>query len=268
MKTNLRSWILFSLFTVLVMPPVVAATGVPELVKDISTATDDSSPTEFVYSSGWFYFAADDGVNGRELWRTDGSTGNTGMVMDIYPGQWSSEPHFLFSLGGTVLFWAKGPDYGLELWTTDGTTTTRITDTPSPPSGGTNPLAAGISGGVLYFALTNAGTIELWKSGGTSGTTEKIEDIASGTRAGIGQFVDANGTLYFRASDGVGEWNHELWTSNGTAGGTGMVTEFNPSGSGVSQLFAFGDNVLFQGDDGDGYGYELCISDGTPGGTE
>ncbi len=268
MSTHLRCWILFFLFTVLAMPPLFAATGVPELVKDISTATDDSSPGDIVYASGWFYFAADDGVNGWELWKTDGTTGNTGMVEDLYPGPNSSAPRSLSNLGGTVLFWANTPTYGVELWKTDGTTTTRLSDIPPATGGAATPLAAVVSGSYLYFSLKVGDTVQLWKSGGTEGTTAKITDIGTGSSATAYGFVDANGTLYFVGSDGSAGYDRELWKSDGSPGGTGQVVNFNPDGSGVNLLFGFGDKVLFQGDDGDDYGYELCISDGTPGGTE
>jgi ELWxxDGT repeat protein len=32
------------------------------------------------------FFAADDGVNGRELWRSDGTAAGTGLVADLVPG--------------------------------------------------------------------------------------------------------------------------------------------------------------------------------------
>ena len=51
--------------------------------------------------NGVLYFVANDGQNGRELWKSDGSEGGTMMVADIYPGTTSygtvgsSNPDFL-----------------------------------------------------------------------------------------------------------------------------------------------------------------------------
>lgn len=45
----------------------------------------DDQPA-FVEWNGLVYFAADDGINGNELWRTDGSEAGTGMVADLLPG--------------------------------------------------------------------------------------------------------------------------------------------------------------------------------------
>jgi ELWxxDGT repeat protein len=43
--------------------------------------------------NGWFYFPANDGVKGAELWRTDGTTNGTQIFMDINPGAGSSDPN-------------------------------------------------------------------------------------------------------------------------------------------------------------------------------
>ncbi len=39
-----------------------------------------------------FYFTANDGVHGDELWVTDGTPENTEMIMDLWPGENGSEP--------------------------------------------------------------------------------------------------------------------------------------------------------------------------------
>lgn len=45
----------------------------------------DDQPS-FVEWNGLVYFAADDGINGYELWRTDGSEAGTALVADLLPG--------------------------------------------------------------------------------------------------------------------------------------------------------------------------------------
>jgi ELWxxDGT repeat protein len=51
-----------------------------------------SSLTKGAAFNGWFYFAANEGVKGVELWRTDGSADGTKIFMDIIPGSGSSDP--------------------------------------------------------------------------------------------------------------------------------------------------------------------------------
>ena len=68
--------------------------GTPEgtrLLKDIMPGSADSSPTPlfehtFVAFNCLVYFAANDGVSGLELWRTDGTEAGTELAVDLIPG--------------------------------------------------------------------------------------------------------------------------------------------------------------------------------------
>ena len=56
-----------------------------------------SDPGELIDLDGTLLFAADDGSNGRELWRSDGATAE--LVEDIQSGSASSDPEGLVVLG-------------------------------------------------------------------------------------------------------------------------------------------------------------------------
>ena len=62
------------------------------------------------------YFSADDGLNGRELWRSDGTEGGTRVVGDIYPGRGSSNPENLAFNNRLLFFSAQDDNHGVELW--------------------------------------------------------------------------------------------------------------------------------------------------------
>jgi ELWxxDGT repeat protein len=62
----------------------------------------DSSPGGFKVFNGLLYFAANDGVHGRELWSFDGTTPR--LVLDINPGQYGSEVSELTVFQGTLYF--------------------------------------------------------------------------------------------------------------------------------------------------------------------
>ena len=53
---------------------------------------------------GHLYFSANDGENGEELWRTDGTEAGTNLIVDANPGQTGSWPWWITSLGDKIYF--------------------------------------------------------------------------------------------------------------------------------------------------------------------
>lgn len=97
-------------------------TGGTSLVKDINSgaASSTSSTTTFVRAgTGIVYFAANDGVNGTEFWRTLGSAGNTTLMADINPAAGSSSPANMLIIGNNVYFSATNGTTGIEPWKFD-----------------------------------------------------------------------------------------------------------------------------------------------------
>ena len=58
-----------------------------------------SSPGLFTNLNGIVLFAADDGITGRELWGSNGTTTGTILVKDIQPGAIASNPTALKRVG-------------------------------------------------------------------------------------------------------------------------------------------------------------------------
>jgi len=109
-------------------------------------------PTSLTPLGTRIYFAADDGIHGRELWRSDG-TAATFRVRDINAGLASSDPRELTGFGGRLLFTAYDPIHGSELWTSDGTPAgTRLVQDifPGNPSGEPRDLEP--VGDLLFFS--------------------------------------------------------------------------------------------------------------------
>ncbi len=75
---------------------------------------------QFVASLGLLFFSADDGVNGNELWVSDGTIAGTRLVKDIYPGALSSQPAMFQSGEGYLLFIAVDESGRAKLWRSDG----------------------------------------------------------------------------------------------------------------------------------------------------
>ncbi len=60
------------------------------LMGDINTTPENSIPNNFEVIGKTLYFAANDGLNGMELWKSDGTANGTVLVKDIYPGSQGS----------------------------------------------------------------------------------------------------------------------------------------------------------------------------------
>src|SRR5262249_5413244 len=76
----------------------------PHLLADLNQLGAGSDPGPFVTIGAITLFAANDGVHGRELWRTDGTEEGTVLVKDISPGPENSNPTSLTNVNGTLFF--------------------------------------------------------------------------------------------------------------------------------------------------------------------
>ncbi|MBI5095805.1 MAG: hypothetical protein HZB26_25655 [Candidatus Hydrogenedentes bacterium] len=70
------------------------------------------------------YFCARTRETGAELWKTDGTTENTALVIDAFAGPASSSPALLTPVGDFLFFVSEHPREGRVLWRTRGTAET------------------------------------------------------------------------------------------------------------------------------------------------
>lgn len=190
------------------------------VVKDILpgslSAINESMPAYLtLVGTNTLYFVADDGTNGRELWKSNGTPAGTVMVTDINkvgtvggPTD-GSDPTDLKNVNGKLFFIANDGVNGRELWVSDGTT------------GGTR---------MVNFA-------------GRTGLVTGMGD------ADIQDLTVIQNVVCFTADDGVS--GREVWISDGTTTGTYIVTEF-VQGAGSSyphNLAAAGAQLIFSASD-------------------
>ncbi|HKI00580.1 MAG TPA: ELWxxDGT repeat protein, partial [Thermoanaerobaculia bacterium] len=192
------------------------------LVKDIRPGPGDSirltwdsaaRPEDRLVAVGaTFFFPADDGAAGEELWKSDGTAAGTVLVRDVFPGPRSSEIRWLIAAGGRVFFVADDGVHGRELWVSDGTPagTRLVLDfLPGPGSSVPQDLFA-LGHAVLFSATDGVHGRELWRSTGAPVGTWLVQDIAPGPLpASPMYFTPAGANVYFFANDGA--TGFELW---------------------------------------------------------
>lgn len=88
------------------------ATDNTDILMDINPGSASGIEDQsYIYTNTELFFSANDGVNGNELWQTDGT--NTAMVKDISPGSGSSNPGNFF-LNNKLFFSAGAALYVLD----------------------------------------------------------------------------------------------------------------------------------------------------------
>lgn len=176
------------------------------------TAPTSNSGNKFADVSGTFYFVANDGTNGNELWKSDGTESGTSLVKDIIRGSGSSNPDNFTNVNGTLFFTVNDGRKGTELWKSDGTEsgTTLVKDI-NPVSSSSNPENLTVIDSVLYFTADDGSNgVELWKSDGTAKGTVLVSDINPGSASSNpNDLTVLNGEIFFSADDGVN--GRELW---------------------------------------------------------
>ena len=257
------------------------------LVKDIDPGTTSSyygvyprssSPSSLTNVNGTLFFAASDAANGRELWKSDGTTAGTVIVKDIYAESQQYYPYEVYSSGPTALMNRNGVLHfmareaaGVRFWESTGDADGTVPVGPVIPGLLNLGSAIDVDGRLFFVGSKGAIAQELWTSDRTASGTVFVKDIRPGSFSSqISNMTGMDGSLYFTANDGV--HGFELWRSNGTTAGTVMVRDIRtgfvqdqPGSSDPRELTPLNGVLYFSADDGKN-GVELWRTNGTSGG--
>src|SRR5205814_347660 len=122
----------------------------------------------------------------------------------------------------------------------------------------------------VFGATTAATGVELFKSDGSGPGTVPVKDIYTATGdSGPILLTPFNNKMFFVAYiPGYGETGGELYSSDGTEAGTGLVIDLNPgtAGASITAMRVFGNYLYFTATNGV-IGKELWRTDGTAAGT-
>jgi ELWxxDGT repeat protein len=226
------------------------------LVKDINTTTATASsdpgcltvvpnplvpPSDPNYET--LYFAAADGLNGRELWKSDGTPQGTVMVADINPGYGSSSPGQLIAVAGQVVFNCLN-----GLCKSDGTAAGTVGDVSLVPDA--SPSRFVELNGVVYFW---GGPLYRWDL-----QTAPV-NVSSPLAPRVQEIVKLNNKIYFTTQ----LWNSTFYVYDPATGVTSKVLDM-PEWKEALSLTVVGSRALFaQVDSSTGAWEGLWQFDGT-----
>ena len=129
--------------------------------------------------NGTLFFSANDGVNGQELWKSDGTAAGTVRVKDIRAGSAGSIPSGLTNINGTLFFSANDGVNGQELWASGLQNNLLANDNDLDSSTLTATLGTGPSNGSLV--LNADGTFTYRPNAGFTGTDTFTYSVSDGT---------------------------------------------------------------------------------------
>ncbi len=223
------------------------------IVKDIRPGSADGLygvGSRMTVFRGEAYFAADDGTDFTELWKSDGTSSGTQLFLET-SGPFRSGAFSFQPLGDRLLIGS-----GRNAWITDGSSAgTQLIQDESGFSA--DPYWQGV---VDSQALFFKGS-QVWGTNGTSSGTVLLGSVPFPHQTVI------SGNLWYFTSP-VGSDSTELWRSDGTASGTLRLGAFHRESGDPTSLggTSFQGGLLFFADDGV-HGREPWFSDGTVTGT-
>ncbi|MEO6177489.1 MAG: ELWxxDGT repeat protein [Flavobacterium circumlabens] len=199
------------------------------MVKDINPGNNSSmlnyNQTQlFTVINNILYFYADDGVNGFELWRSDGTESGTYMIKDIKPNSGiyndGSYPRY-FTVLNNIIYFIADDNSGSALWTTNGTAsgTVKIINLNDIR------VLKTVNNKLIIVAETSGtgyGPRDLWASDGTTAGTKLLKTFADSYDSDIHITTTLNNELYFVAKS-PNSLRTVFYKTDGTVEGTMLL---------------------------------------------
>lgn len=223
------------------------------LVADIdptvpSIPNQGSNPAYLFTYNNAVYFSAYRPVDGRELWKTDGTAGGTVLVKDLSAGD--GNPSHFVKYNGNLYFTAYYPNQDYTLYRTDGTANGTFA-IKQPNSGGPSMMldnpAVLFKGKLFFFANNQMGDNTIWYSDGTPGGTLALGNGPATFNTPAENLLATTNYLYFTASNDV---NYGIYRTTGVANQMNILTDVDFNANSYHPFFLVNQCILARGDKG------------------
>jgi ELWxxDGT repeat protein len=183
---------------------------------------------------GQLYFQANDGLTGSELWVSDGTAAGTHEVSDIFPGLAGSTPIDLAAFSGALYFLAADTNNGYALWSSAGSAASTL---KSPAFGAGALSSINVLPNTLLVGSHSDNGPALWSLSGRTATPILLA-INYGAELGLDPPFVNQGFVYFvSGTQSGGGLDIEPWVTDGTASGTHVLVNLDPSQGSVPTNF-------------------------------
>lgn len=206
-----------------------------KLVKDINLTsqqyTDYTFPffgVQFFDVNGKLFFLANSGLEGFELWQSDGTETGTTLIRDFVTGTISADYKNFKVLGNELYFIVNDSSGDYNCWKTDGTLagTVKVSDV-TPGANVQNLFPLETVGNTLYLAgFGKDAGYELYKTDGS--TVSLVKDILQDATydneyVNLRHKTSLGNKLIYTYDDGL--HGQELWGTNGFESTTSRITD-------------------------------------------
>ena len=168
------------------------------------------------------YFTVDDGHNGTEVWRTDGTDTGTELAFDVARGRQGSMPASLTEVDGALYFLATEDGDEFRLWRS----------LPGKEAAPLTPLGSYYS----FTSVESAGDRLMFTTEGGPERFPAVWTVTNGDNAAVPlrtfqsstyfrNFTPVGDDVFFIAELAAGEF-YELWRTAGTPESTGQAHAF------------------------------------------
>lgn len=173
--------------------------------------------------AGGVAFVADDGLAGQEVWVSDGTSNGTRLVADLILGQ-AAFGELVLPAAWRGGFFLRGGD-DAEPYSWDGwSRPVLVRDIHPGLVGGSSPRRfTSFAGGALFEAAERVAGPSLWFTDGTESGTVSLGDVDL-EGATTSSILTGSATAWHRVRASPSTAVESIWATNGTPGGTHLVT--------------------------------------------